>query len=280
MIKNLAIGSGSNKTLLIAALVFGVLAAVLIGVYLSSLDSSGGGGSSTASETTVPVVVAAQDIAAQTVVTEQMLTVKDVPLDVAVASAFSDTSAVVGQTTSVAVKANEQISPSKVTSVSSAVSQYGPNTPASLVVPKGMRGFGVLIGSLSGSTIIRPGDYVDIIDPKSVSTNSDTGQQVNLGSACYVVQDIQVLSLGSALLSPDASTNADSLAASPADPATHLMVLSVNPNDAALLAAAQQTPGDGSVEQPLWASLRPFGEHGQVSGVPVCQNVAQAQPAS
>ena len=43
MIKNLAIGGGSNRLLLIFALVLGLTAAVLVGVYLSSLNDGNGG---------------------------------------------------------------------------------------------------------------------------------------------------------------------------------------------------------------------------------------------
>lgn len=279
MIKNLAIGGGSNRMLLIAALVLGLLAAILVGVYLSGLNS-GNGGSST-SGTTVPVVVAAQDIPALTVVTEQMLAVKNVPIDIAVAGAFSKTADVVGQTAQVNVAAGEQMLPPKVTSVTTAQSQYGVNTPLSLVVPQGMRAISVLIGQVAAAGgMVRPGDHVDIIHPQAVAANSVDGQSVDVGSACYVIQDVQVLTIGSALAKPDASTNAGSLAETPADGGAKLMVVAVNPSDAALVAAAQQTPGENSVEQPLWASLRPFGEHGAVAGLPVCANVqpAPAQP--
>ena len=67
MIKNLAIGGGSNKLLLISALVLGLLCAVLIGVYLTSLEDGGGSGST--SSATVPVVVATVDIPAATTIT-------------------------------------------------------------------------------------------------------------------------------------------------------------------------------------------------------------------
>jgi len=277
MIKNLAIGGGSNRMLLIAALVLGLLAAILVGVYLSNLSSENGSSASTSS-TTVPVVVAAQDIPTLTVVTEQMLVIKNVPIDVAVAGAFKKSADVVGQTTQVNVAAGEQILPAKVTSVTTAQGQYGANTPLSLVVPQGMRAFSVLIGPVaSAGGLVRPGDHVDIIDPNTVAVNADDASQVKVGSACYVLQDVQVLTIGTTLAGPDAGTNADSLAASPANTGANLMVVAVNPIDAALLAAAQSTPTGTSVDQPLWASLRPFGEHGAVTGLPICVNT---QPGS
>jgi pilus assembly protein CpaB len=275
MIKNLAIGGGSNRMLLIAALVLGLLAAVLVGVYLSNL--SGDDGTSSSSSTTVPVVVAAQDIPALTVVTEQMLVIKNVPIDIAVVGAFSKTADVVGQTAQVNVASGEQVIPAKVTSVTTAQSQYGVNTPLSLVVPQGMRAISVLIGQVaSAGGLVRPGDRVDLIHSSKTQSNSDTGQGVSIASACYVLQDVQVLSIGTTLARPDAGTNAQSLAAAPADGAAKLMVVAASPADAAQIAAAQQTPGDVSVETPLWLALRPFGEHGIVDNLPSC---AATQPA-
>jgi pilus assembly protein CpaB len=281
MIKNLAAGGGSSRMLLFAALILGLLAAILVGVYLSNLNSDNGTNTSTAGGTEVPVVVAAQDIPALTVVTEQMLVVKNIPLDVAVAGAFAKTADVVGQTAQVNVAVGEQVLPAKVTSVTTAQSQFGVSTPLSLVIPQGMRAISVLIGQVSSAGgLVRPGDHIDLIDPKSVSANTDDGSQVNIGSACYVLQDVKVLTVGTVLASPNASTDANILAAAPVDTLAKLIVVAVNPSDAALVAAAQQTPGDASVEQPLWASLRPFGEHGAVAGVAVCGNVQPDQPAA
>lgn len=279
MIKNLAIGGGSNRMLLIASLVLGLLAAVLVGVYLSQLNSDDGGSSSTTG-TTVPVVVAAQDIPTLTVVTAQMLVIKDVPIDVAVAGAFSKSADVVGQTTQVNVAAGEQILPAKITGVTIAQAQFGPNTPLSLVVPPGTRAMSVLIGQVAAAGgMVRPGDRVDLIHSSKAQSASDDGSDISIASACYVLQDVQVLTIGTTLASPDASTNAQSLAAGPADGGARLMVVAVSPADAAQIAAAQQTPGDGSVETPLWAALRPFGERGVVAGLPTCA-AAQPVPAS
>jgi len=119
MIKNLAIGGGSNRLLLIFALVLGLLCAILVGVYLSGLSSSD---TTPKTTTTVPVVVALQDIPPLTVVTDTMLTVKNVPTDLAVLGAFTKPADAVGQTAQVQIAAGEQVLPSKVTSTLSAAS--------------------------------------------------------------------------------------------------------------------------------------------------------------
>lgn len=275
MIKNLAIGGGSNRMLLIAALVLGLLAAILVGVYLSNLSSDNGSSSSTSSAT-VPVVVAALNIPARTVVTERMLTVKSVPIDVAVVGAFSKTADVVGQTAQVNVAAGEQMLPAKVTSVTTAQGQYGVNTPLSLVIPQGMRAISVVIGPVAAAAgLVRPGDHVDLIRNKAVDVTNNSGSQ-EVATSCYALQDVEVITVDTTLASSDASTNAQSLAAGPVSGASKLMVIAVSPSDAALIAAAQEEPGDGSVKSPLWVALRPFGEHGTVQNLPTCVNASKS----
>src|ERR1700694_4092685 len=134
MIKNLAIGGGSNRLLLIFALVLGLLCAILVGVYLSGLSGSD---TTPTTTTTVPVVVGLQDISPLTVVNDTMLTVKIVPTDLAVLGAFTKSADVVGQTAQVQITTGEQVLPSKVTSTLSAASLYGNNVPLSLLLPTG-----------------------------------------------------------------------------------------------------------------------------------------------
>ncbi len=265
MIKNLAIGGNSNRTLLIFALILGLLCAILVGVYLSSQGSSDN--ETSTSGATVPVVVAVQDIPALTVVTDVMLTVKAIPTDVAIAGAFTSPIDVVGQTTQVQVSAGEQMLPTKVTSVVSASTLYGNNVPLSLLLPAGTRAFSVQVSQEGASGgLVRPGDHVDLISSTIHATNSDTVQTEPTVTSCYVLQDVQVLVVGGTLAKPDAETSAATLAGSPPDPAATVMTVAVTPLNAALLASAQQSPGGNQ----LWVVLRPFGERGAASDLPTC----------
>ena len=260
MIKNLAIGGNSNRTLLIFALVLGLLCAILVGVYLSG--QSGSDNTATTS-VTVPVVVALQDIPPLTVVTDTMLTVKNVPIDIAVAGAFSKTPDVVGQTAQVQITAGEQVLPSKVTSVVSAANLYGNNAPLSLLLPAGTRAFSIQVSQVaSAGGLVRPGDHVDLISSTTHATNSDAVGPSPPLTSCYVLQDVPVLVVGGILAKPDADTNAATLAGTPPDPVAKLMAVAVTPERRALAGArAAASPGQ-SVGQPLWVTLRPFGEHG------------------
>jgi pilus assembly protein CpaB len=267
MIKNLAIGGGSNRLLLIFALVLGLLCAILVGVYLSGLGSSG---TTPTTTTTVPVVVALQDIPPLTVVTDTMLTVKNVPTDLAVLGAFTKPSDAVGQTAQVQITAGEQVLPSKVTSAVSASTLYGNNAPLSLLVPAGSRAFSIAVSQVASvGGLVRAGDHIDILSGSSQAT-SNSGATTK-ASSCYVLQDVTVLAVGGTLANPESQTNAGALAATLPDPAASVMTVAVAPQDAGVLAAAQGSTGSGSVGQPLWVSLRPFGEHGPAAGnLPTC----------
>jgi pilus assembly protein CpaB len=269
MIKNLAIGGGSNRLLLIFALVLGLLCAILVGVYLSGLSSSD---TTPTTTTTLPVVVAIQDIPPLAVVTDAMLTVKNVPTDLAVLGAFTKPADVVGQTAQGQITAGEQVLPSKVTSAVSAATLYGNNAPLSLLVPSGARAFSIAVSQVaSAGGLVRAGDYIDIISSTSHTTNTDTATSTTSVSSCYVLQDVQVLVVGGTLANPNSQTNAGTLAGTLPDPVATVMTVAVTPQNAGVLAAAQGSPGSGSVGQPLWVSLRPFGEHGPATGnLPIC----------
>ncbi len=86
MIKNQALGSKSNKGLILLGLFLGLVSAVLIVVYLSQAGEGGGGEVSGAEVT--PVVVASQDIAAGTRIIEGMVETKDIAVNTVLAGVF------------------------------------------------------------------------------------------------------------------------------------------------------------------------------------------------
>jgi pilus assembly protein CpaB len=270
MIKNLAIGGSSNRLLLIFALVLGLVCAVLVGVYLSGLEDKGG---TTQSSSTVPVVVAASDIPAATVITPEMLVVKAVPADLALIGAFRQTSEAVGQTTQVQILAGEQMVPNKVASAGTATVQYGPNPPLSVIVPEGSRAFSIALSAVAAAGgLVRPGDHVDVMMTTSAGTG-DQGQSLP-SSTCYVVQNIEVLAIGSALTQATSETDANGIAASSPDEGASTMTLAVTPVQAGFLASAQGGLSGSSVSSPLWVVLRNFSDHNVASDVPACDLAA------
>jgi len=270
MIKNLAIGSGSNRLLLIFALVLGLLCAILIGVYLSSLN-----GNSTTSSTvaTVPVVVAARDIPAATEVTADMLVVKAVPADLVLNGAFRKTEDAVGQTTQVQILTGEQVVPSKVASAASATTNFGPNPPLSVILQAGQRAYSIGISTVAtAGGLVRPGDHVDVLMTTDGGTG-DQGQQL-ASSSCYVVQNVEVLAMNQTLAQTTSDTDANGIAKVANDPGASTMTLNVTPAQAGILASAVAGSNNG-----LTVALRNFTDHAAASDVPTCNLTAANPPA-
>ncbi len=270
MIKNLAIGSGNNRALLLAALLLGLISAILIGIYLSSLD---GGEGAPPPVTTRTVVVAAVEITPLTQITPEMLVVKSIPLDLVLTGAFTDTEDAIGQTAQISIVPGEQILQSKVTSPDSALDFFGVEAPLSLIIPEGMRAFTIAtsaVGAAGG--LVRPGDYVDLI---LTGEAIDAPEGVLTGaSACYVLQNVEVLALNSNLSRTTGSSDAAAIAAVSANPEASRATMAVTSEEAWQLAAAQRSVSGGGVETQLWMSLRPFGDSSIAAGLPTCQTFA------
>ena len=271
MIKNMAIGSGNNRMLLLAALLLGLISAILIGLYLSSLD---GGEGTVAPVTTRTVVVAAAEIDPLTQITAEMLTVKAIPLDLVLSGAFADAEDAIGQTAQVSIVLGEQVLQSKLTSPDTALDFFGEETPFSLMIPEGMRAFTVTMSAAGAAGgLVRPGDHVDLIlSGELLSTPQE--DTLTGASACYVLQNVEVLALNSALSRTASSSDAAGIAAVNANPEASRATLAVTSDEAWQLAAAQRSVSGGGVETQLWMSLRPFGDSSVNASLPTCQTFA------
>jgi pilus assembly protein CpaB len=268
MIKNLALGGGSNKLLLTFALLLGLLTAVLVGVYLSGLDSDDGGGK-TSTVATVPVVVAARDIPALTQVTEDMLTVKALPADVVLPGVFREPAEAVGQTTQVAIVAGEQILPTKVSSATGSIAEFGADAPVSTLLSSGQRAFSIYLSQVAAAGgLVRAGDHIDLL--VSIETGAVEEGAATSATACYVLQDIAVLATGGTITQTKAEGDVEGLAGVGTAGETDTLTLAVTPQQAATLAAYQKSVSGNSVGQQLWVALRPFTERGSVGEVPTC----------
>lgn len=268
MIKNLAIGGGSNKLLLMFALLLGLVCATLVGVYLSGLnsDESDGGNATSA---TVPVIVAAQDIPALTTVTAEMVTVKSVPADLVLPGVFRASDDVVGQTTQVAIVTGEQVLPTKVTSTAGTISQLGQDSPLSQLIPQGYRAFSIYLSrTASVGGLARAGDHVDLL--LSWDTGAFDENASSSGKACVVLQDVSVLAVGEFLSQTTSDGDVEGLAAVDPNGDAKQMTLAVTPQQSLQLAAFQKSVSDDSVGQQFWVALRPFSERGAVGDLPAC----------
>src|SRR5437867_7722263 len=177
MIKGMTLSKGGSRLPLILGLILGLVAAVLVVVYLTSAKDEG---SSTSSGTgDFPVVVAKQSIAANVKITPEMVEVRTVPQADAITGAISTTEGLVGKVTRVAIVANEQISDTKVFSTDSVIG-CGANCPLSLLVEPGRRAISTEMSALIGAGgNIRPGDYVDVILIVELKVTGPNGESNN-----------------------------------------------------------------------------------------------------
>lgn len=262
MIKGMTLPKGGNRLPLILGLVLGLVAAVLVVVYLSSAKddsgstSSGGGGGT-------PVVVAANDIAAGTRLTAEMLVVKNMtdPL----VGAFGTTEGLTGQVTRVPVVAGEQVIQSKITS-SDVFVGAGENPPLAFLIDPGMRAVSVEISSLIGAGgNIRPGDFVDVIlivEVKPEGATAESGGTSNQISST-ILQNVKVLAIGQEVTNPNADASSNPDEAKDADETATSVTLMVTPTQGEVLSMSDVC-GDNHGGR-LSLSLRGPGDSAKLS---------------
>ena len=246
----------SGRWVLALAIVFGLIAAILIFAILSNNDSSDKTEGPGPSATTVKVVTAATDIAERTSLSADELKVVAVPAELALSGSYSDTASLVGLTTRYPLVKGEQVTASKISE-----EQKGDNDKSlSRVVPAGKRAVAIPAEqqSIVGGLIL-PGDFVDII---AIFSASDVG----VDKSVTIVQNVEVLAVGEEAqepIPPPASAGATAtpgtvrLGQAPADaepqPDARTVTVAVTPEQAQLVALTAE-------KAKLWLALRPLAE--------------------
>jgi pilus assembly protein CpaB len=145
----------ANRLPIFLALLFGLVAAVLIIAYLRSQGSS----DVAAAAPTLSVLVATQDIAAGQKITKSMVKLKPVPKDDVIQDALTskDEDEVLGQKLRYPVAKGEQLSKLRLVG---GVKGQG----LSFQVPDGMRAFTIPVNTTNTpAALIAPGDFVDVL---------------------------------------------------------------------------------------------------------------------
>jgi pilus assembly protein CpaB len=245
------ISKGSGRGLLMLALLFAAVAAILAFVALSR----GGNKEAASAADMTKVVVAAQDIQARTTLKSDMVKTIDVPIDSALSGGYSDTTAVVGQTTRYPLVENEQVTGLKI-GITDNIKDQG----LSSVLPAGMRAFSVKVSEETGvGGMILPGDLVDVIAILKANT-------VGVDKAVTIVQGVEVLAVAQNAQEPIPPAQTDGTATPEAsgtlgerpedakpNPEARTVTLAVTPEQAQLLALVY-TLGEMTI------SLRSFGD--------------------
>jgi len=160
MARSIAASQGrTNRRFLFIALLLAGLSAVLIYAVLARNGSGDGGGSSSSGPGSA-VVVARTAIKQNTVVTAEMLQLKEVPADGIITGAYLATEDAVGKVTKFPIEANQQVVASSVIDLENPAS----TDALAAVVPAGRRAISVSVGQVTNAGgLILPGDFVDVV---------------------------------------------------------------------------------------------------------------------
>jgi pilus assembly protein CpaB len=253
--------SGGSRGLLLLALLAGLVAAVIVFVIVSESDDGGGAVSSS----TTPAVIASESIPAGAEITEDMVTVADIPEDVLVSGALEDTELVVGENTRVALAKGEQITDSKL---GSAV----PDEGISGVIPVGKRAVAIQVDQVTAvGGLLLPGDRVDIVRTVKIVHPSIIDAYILRTET--ILQNVEVLSVAQEAQESaaqadegDTSDNATTSGTLPDDveeqPNATTITVALDPNQAQTVIGSQ----DVEAVVKVWGIQRAFGDTG-VAGI-------------
>ena len=197
---------GRAGLLLLFAIVFGLVAAGLTWYGFTQMKDEAN--LKTAAVETAPVVVAKVRIPPRTVMTADMVDIKQVRVEDKHPKAYSSVNDVVGKTTKQSITAAEQVLTTKF---------FGDREESGLafIIPEGMRAISVAVSELSASGgMIVPGDHVDVIAIARASLEKGTevspdGRTVTFGEiskATIALQNVEVLAIGQELRGTEEAT--------------------------------------------------------------------------
>lgn len=185
----------ADRRILIAALIFGAVAA---GLAVAFLSSAGGDDPVVSPSGDVrSVVVASQEIAEGTVIDGSMLEVRDVSLDAIVTGAATEIESLVGQTARYPIASGEQINPLRLVPAVEVEA-------LSFQIPPGMRGYTIPVSTdNSPAALLAPGDFVDVliageatrlVTPDSIASGQPVGTE-EAQAVATLLQNVQILSV-------------------------------------------------------------------------------------
>jgi len=183
----------SNKKVLLLALLCGLLTAVALNFYLKSVQEAA------TNIKTRAVAVATVRIPERTLVTANMVTVKDIPVEYVNSYAVNDVSQVVGSTARAEIEAGEQILQTKV------IRRDSNRQSLAYSIPLGMRAISIDINEQTGvGGLLKPGDYVDVlgtveVEIFSVDPNVNTVRETKTH---VILQNVGVLAVGTDIGEP------------------------------------------------------------------------------
>ena len=257
----------TQRFVLIAGVVCGLIAAILVFAVVAQSGGSEGDGSQS-------VVVAKQDIPAQSRLIADILDVKTLPADEVNPEAFTARSQVVNRITGEAITAGDQILPTMVSDRA--------GESLAFTIGAGKRAVSIEVKeSVTAGGNVQPGDQVDVVGIFALDKDADVtallavvapggdavitpfGTDRNL--TVTLLQDVKVLAVGQSLVkSEEETTTRTTQPETDAEgrPKAKSVTLEVSPQQAQLLAL-------GDEYAVLRLSVRAFGDQGPVGIAPM-----------
>lgn len=180
--------TGSNRALLLVALVAGLVAAVVVFI---AVNGGGDDNANTAavSDSATSALIATQSISAGTEITADMVKIVNVPNDLLVSGAYADSELVVGDVARVAIAQGEQITRNKI---GIAV----PDKGLSGVLPLGMRAIGINVEEVTAvGGLLLPGDHVDLVATYRIKRAPGLAEDEYILRTETILQNVEVLSV-------------------------------------------------------------------------------------
>ena len=171
-----------NKSILLLAIILGLAAAFGVFKYLDNLKAS-----YRSSGNYQQVVVPKQIINPKTLITNQMVKVKDIPVELIQAGTAMEVTDVVGKVS------RTELYPEEPVLLNRLHKENDLEGGLSLAIPQGQRALTVAVDNVTGvAGLLRPGDHVDII-----ATFDHEVEKTTLSS--LMLQNLKVLAVGQAL---------------------------------------------------------------------------------
>lgn len=253
--------------IIISAVILGLLAVVLTGIYLrqqrETIQIETKEEIARMQETQASILVAVKDIPKGATLDSDMLESKVVPREYIQPQAVSNADRVIGMVSLAPISKGEQITLSKLVS-----SKQATASSLAMATPVGKRAVSVSVDNISSLMgMIRPGDYVDVIGLIPVPVQMPDGKQATQVTVMPLFQNILILAVGRDLgaLASDARYRKEGDTATSTQGS--LITLALTPQEANLIAFVQEqskirlvlrSPADSRIEpiQPAsWDTL-------------------------
>jgi pilus assembly protein CpaB len=184
-----------NKWIYALAVIFGLLTTYFLYGFLVSVEKK------TIEGSREEIVVAACDIAPQTLLTREMLTIKKVPMDYIHPQALQKMEEAVGCISLTSVVNGEQVLKSKLATPGEV------KNGLAYLVPVGKRAISIAVDEVSGvAGLLKPGDHVDVAAIMSFPDGIG-GEEL---SSLIVLQNIPILAVGKKMSDKNSKMETDS----------------------------------------------------------------------